>query len=56
MFSHIIFIQKKMTRLNADCLIIIFDKLELQKYLYPCLLVSKEWCNVAAPILWKNLP
>ncbi|RIA91600.1 hypothetical protein C1645_875321 [Glomus cerebriforme] len=41
-----------MTKLNEDCLILIFNN--LQDSLYSCLFVNKDWCNVVIPILWKN--
>ena len=42
-----------MTKLNVDCLFLIFNELlEDSNSLYSCLLVNKEWCNVVAPILW----
>src|SRR5213083_800851 len=44
-----------MTKLNVDCLNLIFDELEEDKNsLHSCLLVNKEWCNIAVPILWKK--
>src|ERR1043165_10266640 len=44
-----------MIKLNIDCLYLIFNELRLdRKYLYSCLLVNKEWCNIIVPILWKN--
>ena len=51
-----------MKNLSLDCLILIFDELsELNEsfiqrinYLYCCLLVNKEWCNIVVPILWKK--
>src|SRR5256885_11334000 len=46
---------KNMTKLNADCLNIIFGELKGDKNsLLSCLLVNKEWCNIAVPILWKT--
>src|ERR1041384_8333353 len=44
-----------MSILNLDCLNIIFNELEEDKNsLFSCLLVNKEWCNVAVPILWRK--
>src|SRR4051794_13720841 len=44
-----------MIKLNVDCLILIFNELQTEKKpLHSCLLVNKEWCNVAVPILWKK--
>src|SRR5213594_463245 len=43
-----------MTKLNVDCLHLIFNELlEDSNSLYSCLLFNKEWCNVVAPILWR---
>src|SRR5581483_2040430 len=54
-FCCFVFFMKKMTKLNVDCLNIIFDELQRDvKSLYSCLLVNKEWCYVAVPILWKK--
>src|SRR5688572_4158070 len=43
-----------MEKLNVDCLSLIFNELTDAKSLYFCLLVNKEWCNLAVPILWKK--
>src|SRR3954453_2564320 len=44
-----------MVKLNLDCLNLIFDELKGDKNsLLSCLLVNKEWCNIAVPILWKR--
>src|SRR3954470_4287226 len=50
-----------MSKLNADCLVEIFEILELDQVstlrpcsLYPCILVNKQWCSSAMQILWKN--
>src|SRR3954464_8646365 len=44
-----------MTKLNVDCLNLIFNELQGDKIsLHSCLLVNKEWCNVVVPILWKE--
>src|ERR1043166_4537959 len=45
--------KKRMAKLNIDCLVLIF-KLMDKNSLHSCLLVSKEWCNVIVPILWKG--
>src|SRR5437764_1156660 len=42
-----------MKKLNVDCLIFIFYQAD-KKSLYSCILVNKEWCNLAIPILWKE--
>ncbi|EXX60331.1 uncharacterized protein OCT59_010104 [Rhizophagus irregularis] len=43
-----------MSRLIADCLIIIFNDLrEKASSLYSCILVNRYWCRTAMPILWK---
>jgi hypothetical protein len=44
-----------MIKLNVDCLALIFNELQENKNsLYSCLLVNRDWCIVAVPILWKN--
>src|SRR3989337_2794619 len=44
-----------MTKLNIDCLHLIFNELrENINSLYSCLLVNREWCSVVVPILWKR--
>ncbi|GBC06697.1 hypothetical protein RclHR1_00070064 [Rhizophagus clarus] len=43
-----------MTKLNSDCLYLVFNELNDKKSLYYCLLVNKEWCNLAVSILWKK--
>ena len=46
---------KKMNKLNFDCLYLILNKLKLEpKSLYSCLFVNKEWYNIAVQILWKK--
>ncbi|PKY53793.1 hypothetical protein RhiirA4_472200 [Rhizophagus irregularis] len=46
-----------MIRLNVDCLVFIFNELQIKEtYLHSCLLVNKEWCRLVVPILWKNYP
>src|SRR4051812_34242990 len=43
------------SKLNIDCLIKIFEKLENDhKSLHSCILVNKLWCQYAIPELWKN--
>src|SRR5919205_967277 len=43
-----------MSKLNKDCLIIIFEELEDEpKTLHSCLLVNKFWCETVVPILWR---
>src|SRR6266498_3422913 len=43
-----------MPRLNLDCLLFIFNELhEDIKSLHSCILVNRDWCQVAVPILWK---
>ncbi|RIA92878.1 hypothetical protein C1645_735984 [Glomus cerebriforme] len=44
-----------MTRLNVDCLRLIFNELKFnKKFLHTCLLVNREWCHLIVPILWKK--
>jgi len=44
-----------MSNLNKDVLYLMFEELQNdEKTLYSCLLVSKTWCEVIIPILWKN--
>jgi hypothetical protein len=44
-----------MEKLNIDCLILIFNVLQLDnKSLYSCLLVNKEWYHLVIPILWEK--
>ncbi|GBB85334.1 hypothetical protein RclHR1_01190010 [Rhizophagus clarus] len=43
-----------MSKLNLDCLALIFNELKDKKSLHSCLLVNKEWCNLVVPILWKS--
>ncbi|GBB91479.1 hypothetical protein RclHR1_01880010 [Rhizophagus clarus] len=44
-----------MSRLSFDCLTEIFSYLENDKIsLFSCLLVNRDWCNVAVRILWKD--
>src|SRR5581483_5779374 len=44
-----------MTKLNVDCLNLIFNELQKDRSsLYSCLLVNREWCNITVPILWKE--
>src|ERR1051325_6062620 len=43
-----------MTKLNIDCLTLIFNETSEKGTLYSCLLVNKEWCNIVVPILWKK--
>ncbi|GBB85339.1 hypothetical protein RclHR1_01190015 [Rhizophagus clarus] len=44
-----------MEKLNADCLILVFKELqEDNESLYSCLLVNREWCRLAVPILWEK--
>src|SRR5688500_13303978 len=44
-----------MTKLNIDCLSLVFNELQMYgKSLYSCLLVNREWCKLVVPILWKN--
>ena len=42
-----------MTKLNVDCLFLIFNQMK-ENSLHSCLFVNKEWCNIAVPILWKK--
>src|SRR5215213_8008535 len=43
-----------MSKLNKDCLIIVFEELEDEpKALHSCLLVNKFWCETVVPILWR---
>jgi hypothetical protein len=44
-----------MTKINIDCLNLIINELRKDKRsLRSCLLVNKEWCNIAVSFLWKN--
>ena len=42
-----------MIKLNIDCLCLIFYQMD-KISLHSCLLVSKEWCNIVVPILWRE--
>src|ERR1044072_1046750 len=44
-----------MPQLPADCLIEIFKYLDDKFTLHSCLLVNRLWCEVAVPILWRNI-
>src|SRR3954452_17779932 len=45
-----------MSKLNKDCLMIVFEELEDEpKTLHSCLLVNKFWCETVVPILWRFL-
>ncbi|CAB5165175.1 unnamed protein product [Rhizophagus irregularis] len=45
----------KFNKINIDCFNLIINELRMDKRsLRSCLLVNKEWCNIAVPILWKN--
>src|ERR1051325_12030567 len=44
-----------MVKLNVDCLKLVFNELQMdKKSLHSCLLVDKEWCTIAVPILWET--
>ncbi|GBC03823.1 hypothetical protein RclHR1_05340009 [Rhizophagus clarus] len=43
-----------MSRLNVDCLVLVFNELRDKNSLYSCLLVNREWCHLVVPILWNN--
>ncbi|CAB4398637.1 unnamed protein product [Rhizophagus irregularis] len=43
------------SKLNDDCLSYIFKYLEEDSFsLFACILVDKQWCRTAVPILWSN--
>src|SRR3954462_12990160 len=44
------------SKLPVDILSIIFEDIEQEndESLYSCILVNKEWCQIAVPFLWKN--
>jgi hypothetical protein len=44
-----------MSKLNKDVLFLIFEELqEDSKSLFSCLMVSRFWCEIVIPILWRN--
>src|ERR1043165_8519003 len=44
-----------MSKLNKDTLFLIFEELQDDsKSLFSCLMVSRIWCEVVIPVLWKN--
>jgi len=45
----------KMSSLNKDILFLLFEELQDDsKSLFSCLLVSRLWCEMVIPILWRN--
>src|ERR1051325_3589579 len=44
------------SKLPVDIMSIIFDDVEQENdnTLYSCIFVSREWCQMAVPFLWKN--
>ncbi|RGB34294.1 hypothetical protein C1646_760707 [Rhizophagus diaphanus] len=43
-----------MSKINADCLLLIFNELQDDKrHLHSCLLVNRAWCRIVVRILWK---
>src|SRR5207244_4097713 len=60
-FFYFVKLFEMASKLNADCLMEIFEILELDQAttlkpcsLYPCILVNRQWCISAMRILWKN--
>ncbi|RGB40641.1 hypothetical protein C1646_753079 [Rhizophagus diaphanus] len=44
-----------MSHITEDCLKIIINELQCDlSSLYSCILVNRQWCRIAIPILWKN--
>src|SRR6266496_4138904 len=44
-----------MSKHNKDILYFIFEELQDDsKALFSCLMVNRDWCETAIPILWKN--
>src|SRR2546421_12958983 len=44
-----------MSNIIEDVLYLILKELQYEyNYLHSCLLVNKVWCEISAPILWKN--
>ncbi|GBC07555.1 hypothetical protein RclHR1_07530004 [Rhizophagus clarus] len=44
-----------MSKLNKDVLFLIFEELQNDsKFLFPCLMVNRLWCETVIPVLWKE--
>jgi hypothetical protein len=44
-----------MSKLNKDVIFLVLKEFSNnRKFLHPCLLVNRTWCETAVPILWSN--